>query len=865
MVEVPAARQRGFGELRCTSPEGRRTLPLAGVTLRAKVADRVAEVTVEQRFQNPFAQALEATYIFPLAGGSAVSRFELQVGARILKGKVDERGQAREQYQRALAQGKRAALLEQERDDVFTVQVGNLPPGEEVIVRLAYAEKLPFFEDGTTELRLPLVVAPRYIAGAAIDTPENAGRGTEDDTDRVQDASRITPPRLAPGFDPKVALQLSVELLHGAGAGAMGLAELSCSQHATRLASGPETALVSLAREQEPLDRDFVLRWRVAGEKVVSTLLVHRGAEGEGYGLLSIVPPRQRALAAPRDVVFVVDRSGSMDGEKMASAARACSTLLETLGPRDRFALQAFDNDIEWFELAPTPRGGPVLVAADQASVEKGKKWLRGIEARGGTEVTQALGAALQLAAGKSAEQRTAVVVLLTDGEVGDESTALKQVQESLGGARVFTVGIDTAVNDGFLKRLAALGRGTASFVEPGAQLEQALVAIAREIGAPVAVDLQIEADEGAGGVELASLAPARLPDLFAGRAATCSLRLPAARNGRARSKKAAEPISVRVTGRYADGSKLSLTVEVREAGLPALAQLWARARVADLEDRFRIAPGPEREVLKDEIVALAIRHTLLTRFTAFVVVDESEVVNPSGLQQQVTQPVQMPAGWAANTQMAPPASPTRALSASSGSPMAQAPAVEARRKSPSPQQRFTPSQPAKEELSAPEDALAEAAFDFDGAVHIGGAFSAGGAGAAKGLAQGAASPPVPVPALTAEDAKALAALLAQLSAALAAARSELAAGRVPSADALEAARSALLRLPALGMFGALGRFVRASLYALIAALRMPGAKARELGALAALHGAELQRASAEIAPAAGSEGAPDRFWEGSI
>src|SRR5205085_8915645 len=126
----------------------------------------------EQRFQNPYPDALEATYIFPLAGGAAVSRFELQVGARVLRGKVEERGEARRQYQRALEEGKRAALLEQERDDVFTVQVGNLPPGEEVTVRIAYSEKLPFFEDGKTELRLPLVVAPRYIAGSPIDTPE---------------------------------------------------------------------------------------------------------------------------------------------------------------------------------------------------------------------------------------------------------------------------------------------------------------------------------------------------------------------------------------------------------------------------------------------------------------------------------------------------------------------------------------------------------------------------------------------------------------------------------------------------------------------------------------------------------------------
>src|SRR6185295_1504599 len=222
MVDIPSGATRGLGSLRAQE----QPLPLLSVQLRARVIDRVAEVTVEQKFGNPFSEPIEAIYVFPLGGGSAVSGFEMQIGKRVVRAQIAERARARKQYADALQQGHRAGLLEQERDDVFTVQVGNVTPGDEVTVRLTYSERLPFFEDGRTELRLPLVVAPRYVGGE--DLPrEPAGSGVVQDTTTVPDASRITPPRLAKGFDPKVALGIEVELFES-------LAELACSQHAVR-------------------------------------------------------------------------------------------------------------------------------------------------------------------------------------------------------------------------------------------------------------------------------------------------------------------------------------------------------------------------------------------------------------------------------------------------------------------------------------------------------------------------------------------------------------------------------------------------------------------------------------------------------
>jgi Ca-activated chloride channel family protein len=598
MVDIPSGPSRTLGSLKAKE----HPLPLQGVQVRARVVDRVAEVTVEQAFGNPFTEAIEAVYIFPLAGGSAVSRFEMQIGKRIVRGRIEERGEARKQYAEALDQGKRAALLEQERDDVFTVQVGNVLPGEAVTVRLTYTERLPFFEDGRTEIRLPLVVAPRYVGGEELPR-DPVGHGVLQDSTTVPDASRITPPRLAPGFDPKVSLGIEVELFGG-------VPDLACSQHAVSTSSGPESLRVALSREHEPLDRDFVLRWRISSEQVKSQLLVHGG-----FAVLSVLPPaRGGFLGAPRDVVFVLDRSGSMQGPKMASAARACALLLRTLGPRDRFLVQAFDDVIE------SMPGG--FQPADEAGIEHGEKWLRSVFARGGTELDGAVREALQMirSRGESAG-RAAVVVLLTDGQVGDESSVLKRLQAELGDARVFTVGIDTAVNDGFLRRLSALGGGTSTFVEPGALLEEALQAVGREIGTPLVTGLRVEG-------EATDLAPSRMPDLFTGRASTVFFRF-----GGRRAK---------VTGQLADGGRFEQEVEAREAPLAAIEHLWARARITDLEDELR---GSHSEAAKKEIVALSLRHGVLTRFTAFVVADD-EVVNQGGTRRTVVQPVAMPADW---------------------------------------------------------------------------------------------------------------------------------------------------------------------------------------------------------------------------
>jgi hypothetical protein len=328
--------------------------------------------------------------------------------------------------------------------------------------------------------------------------------------------------------------------------------------------------------------------------------------------MLSLIAPRRDSfLGTPRDLVFVVDRSGSMKGLKMTSAARACSILLATLGPRDKFAVCAFDDSTDWME----------FTSADEAGIAAGEKFLRKIEADGGTELAPALRQTLaRIHARKDATGREPVIVLITDGQVGNESEILKAVQRDRAGVRIFTVGIDTAVNDTFLQRLSALGGGRCTCCVPGEALEQALASVGREIGGAMITDLQTR------GVDLS--APSRLPDLFAGRASTCFF---AGQNLK----------SVRVQGKFADGADFNATVAAEEIDLPAISHLWARARVTELEDRYRLG-----EDVKQEIIGISIKHMLLTRFTAFVVVDENEAVNEKGAQRRVVQPVEIPDRW---------------------------------------------------------------------------------------------------------------------------------------------------------------------------------------------------------------------------
>jgi Ca-activated chloride channel family protein len=602
----------GFGALETA----RGLLPLVAMEVDARVTGVVAAIEVAQTFVNTTGAAIEATYIFPLPDRAAVNRFRMEVAGRVIEGVIDERGAAREQYDAAIAAGHRAAITEEERAGVFTLRVGNLMPGESATVKLSLVGPLPV-DDGEITFRFPLVVAPRYIPGAGLGG-DQAGLGIAGDTDQVPDASRISPPVLLPGCPNPVRLGLRVAIEDPA------LRELASSLHA--VTTSVADARVIQVQPGERLDRDFILRWRNDGAVLGSSLVCADDADGKaGTFMLTLVPPSTTTLASkPRDVVFVIDRSGSMQGWKMVAARRAAARMIDTLTSRDRFCALAFDNAIEHIPNA-------ALAPATDRNRFRAVEALAKVEARGGTELAGPLQRALALL-GDSYEDRERVIVLVTDGQVGNEDHILRELAPHMKKTRMFTLGIDQAVNAAFLRRLAGAGGGLCELVESEDRLDAVMAKVHRRIGTPIATELSLK-PIGLD-VDRTTVAPTKLPDVYAG--------APVVVFGRYRG---AAPANAALD---IDGASFG---DVFHATIPAvgarthvawLGASWARARIRDLEDRY--AAG--EQTLEAEIVATSKQFTVLSRFTAFLAVDRSEIANHGGRIHQVVQAVESPAGW---------------------------------------------------------------------------------------------------------------------------------------------------------------------------------------------------------------------------
>jgi Ca-activated chloride channel homolog len=613
--------EAGFGAL----STARGLLPLVAMDVEARVVGVVATTELAQVFVNTTGVAIEATYIFPLPDRAAVHRFRMEVAGRVIDGVIDERGAARASYEQAIAAGHRAAIAEQERSGVFTLRVGNLMPGESATVRLSLVGALPV-DDGEVTFQFPLVVAPRYIPGAALDG-DQAGLGIAADTDLVPDASRISPPVLLPGCPNPVRLALRVAIEDGV------MRDVASSLHAVTVSR--RDAQVVEVQPGERLDRDFLLRWRIDGDALRSSLVcADDPGGGGGTFALTLVPPSTTAVAArPRDVVFVLDRSGSMAGWKMAAARRSVARMIDSLTSRDRFAVIAFDNQVEAV-LQPAAQAGRVdLMAATDRHRFRAVEALARIDARGGTEMEAPLRQAIGSFDGATAD-RSCVIVLVTDGQVGNEDDLLRQIAPDLRHVRMFTLGIDQAVNAGFLRRLAAAGGGLCELVESEDRLDEVMAKVHRRIGTPIATELALRAT----GLEIdrASLAPAKLPDVFAGAPVVILGRYRGTAPGHA-------AIDVGGTS-LGDPWKMSVALSAPTRASTWLAACWARAHLRDLEDRY-VAGAHELEA---QIVRVSKQHSVLSRFTAFVAIDRSQVVNKGGVLHQAVQPVETPAGWPA-------------------------------------------------------------------------------------------------------------------------------------------------------------------------------------------------------------------------
>lgn len=607
--------EAGFGGLETE----RGMLPMRAMKVDTQIVGLTARTTLRQTFRNVFDTRLEATYIFPLPARAAVRHFRMVVDGRVVEGEIQERAKARETYEKAIESGKRASIVEQERPDVFTIRVGNLAPGEEAEIEFELVGPL-VFADGQATWRFPLVVAPRYVPGTPIG--DDVGSGVAPDTDRVPDASRVTPATMLPGYPNPVDLQMRVSV-DGAG---LPITDLRGSLPA-EIAREGDRRIVEIQPGQR-LNKDFIVRFKTTADEVESALCFSPDEDGDsGTFELTVMPPQPDIDARkPRDVVFVLDRSGSMGGWKMVAARRAMARMVDTLTPNDTFTVIAFDTTNE----SPDGHAGK-LVAASDRNRWKAAEFLAGVDARGGTDLDAAIDEAIDRV-GNGYDDRERQIIVVTDGQVSQEAAVIELVKNRGKGIRFFTVGIDRAVNASLLQRMAEWGGGACELVESEDRLDDVMSLMHRRMEDVVVDELSL--DFTGLDVDTGSLAPARHDALFAG--------MPLIVRGRASRSSAAE-LGVRITGRSGDSSfESAVTGEERRE--EALGSMWARHRLINLEDTY---DATNDRSLIETITNLSLEFHVLCRFTAFVAVDHEGEVDTSTPLHQVNQLVEQPEGWA--------------------------------------------------------------------------------------------------------------------------------------------------------------------------------------------------------------------------
>jgi Ca-activated chloride channel family protein len=589
-------------------------IPLKGVEVEGEVLGAHARVRVRQRYCNESRAAVEAVYTFPLPADATLTAFAMTCAGRRMEGAVKEREAAFRQYDDAVVAGHGAALLEQERPDVFTATVGNLLPGEETLVEVEYVQRVSA-DEGSLRWMIPTLVAPRYIPGSP--GGDRTAHGESAPTDRVPDADRITPPRAA-----DVPYGLRLDLVFDLG---RAVTVASPSHAITTVADGSRVR-VRFAQAEVALDRDVVLTAHGAGAAATQAagVVAHRGTGSDGYLALSVVPDLAGYGGAGVQgvtVVFLVDVSGSMAGASIVEARAALRLCLRHLRAGDRFNVIAFSNQHASFEREAVP--------FTQASMASADRWIDALAANGGTEMLEPLVLATAMAGDGG------VVMMLTDGEVGNGDEIVQAVLKRRGEskARVYSFGIGTNVSDALLRDLARETGAAVEFIHPGERIDEKVVAQFSRAVAPRVTDVAVRFV----GVDVGEVAPGRTPDLVDGEPWVLLARYTRGGGGTAE-----------ITGRWR-GSDFALRVPVdlpEEVSRPVVAKLWAAERIRDLEDAR--VDGRRAESMKARITALAVEHQIASRYTSFVVVEQrTGDRRVSGMPDTVVVPVGLPAGWA--------------------------------------------------------------------------------------------------------------------------------------------------------------------------------------------------------------------------
>ena len=594
---------RGFGTLH--SSKG--IFPMLAMGIEASISASASHTVLTQEFINPTAAPLIASYIFPLPPRAAVTSLEFEVDGRVIVAELKELQAARNEYVEAIAQGHRAAMAEERDADTFILRLGNIPSGEVATVRMTMSAPL-LLNRATASYRFPLFISPRFLSEKTIleltqsQQEEHLERASE-----LIEAAKFA--RLVHLFGLPHPVRLSIELTLDTGGPKM--LDLESSIPTEALERSDEYAYLELATDTLPAS-DFILRWRLSEEEVVTSCIATQGEDDDGaYFQLTLTPPHHLThQPRPRDIVFVIDRSGSMDGWRILAAKRALQNIVSTLTAHDRFHLIAFDN-----ESAHHPPDRDAFASGFLDERERAIAIIEKWTPRGGTEMEQPLVDAAELLSEHATPARDAWLVLLTDGEVWSEDEILGKLTPKLGMTRVFAIGIAEAVNAGFLTRLANLGRGVYEQVESMARLTEVMDDLHHTIDTPLLTEIGFDANGV--GLERESITPTRTDALFVGK--------PLLIQGRFSAATTPHPdATIEVRGKTADGAPWRTRVPISFGEHAALAPVWARGRLRDLDDRWVVS---KKWALERESVALSLETGVLCRFTAFIAVDRSEKI----------------------------------------------------------------------------------------------------------------------------------------------------------------------------------------------------------------------------------------------
>ena len=594
-------------------------LPLEHTQVEITISGNLQRATVRQVYGNPYEEPIEAVYTFPLPQSGAVDRMNMWIGDRFIEGKIHERDLARQIYEEALESGQTASLLEQERPNIFTQSVGNILPGDSIVIEISYVAPVEY-DDGEYEIVFPMVVGPRFVPPGGF-VRRIFDRYTVSTS--VEDADRITPPIVPEGTRTGYDIELSVTINAG-----VVIQDFESLNHEVEVDLRWRTGDVTISLKDDDVipNKDFVLRYTTASDRIQTGVISHNGELG-GHFMLILQPDADIDIdeITPKEMFFVVDCSGSMSGQPMDVAKETVRQFVRGMNPDDTFQIMRFS------EIASSMSRSPL--SNTESNIEQGVRFINNMSGTGGTMMIEGVRAAIGY---PEDPDRMRFVIFLTDGFIGNEAEILGELQSTLGeNTRLFSIGVGSSPNRYLIEGLAEEGRGHAYYVALNEDPTEAVSAIYEKINDPYLVGISINW----GNLDVHDVYPSRIPDLYAGE----PLVIVGQYDGSGSE-------TVRLSGNVAGrrwNSEVRVVFPAHEEDNDVIATLWARKKIHDLNRQMYNSYGyiDQNQDIIEEITDTALDYQIMSEYTSFVAVCEEVRADPDGNPVTVQVPVNMPDG----------------------------------------------------------------------------------------------------------------------------------------------------------------------------------------------------------------------------